>query len=206
MFRHWVKSSLNRRFQEATYNMDLQEWTEGYYKTAGRFMMQLAKDLKQSQFDIGSSWSELTNTEKANIKRAIVEVGHYLMIITALGLIDWDTKNSTWLNKMAEYQLRRLQNEIGVLVPGKPMIDEGLKLVKSPAAAIQTIQSTLDLLNVINPYNYEAIGGEDAIMQSGVFKGHNKAYKYLMKSPLAPMRNTVTRGIAPELAIPFFKQ
>ena len=206
MFRKWVKPSLNRRFQEATYNMDLQEWTEGYYKTAGIFMLQLAKDLKQSQFDIGSSWSELTNTEKANIKRAIVEVGHYLMIITALGLIDWDTKNSTWAGKMAEYQLRRLQNEIGVLVPGKPMIDEGLKLVKSPAAAIQTIQSTLDLLNVINPYNYEAIGGENAIMQSGVFKGHNKAYKYLMRSPLAPMRNTVTRGIAPELAIPFFKQ
>lgn len=206
MFRHWVKSSLNRRFQEVTYNMDLQEWTEGYYKTAGRFMLQLAKDLKQSQFDIGSSWSELTNTEKANIKRAIVEVGHYLMIITALGLIDWDTKNSTWAGKMAEYQLRRLQNEIGVLVPGKPMIDEGLKLVKSPAAAIQTIQSTLDLLNVINPYNYEAIGGKNAIIQSGVFKGHNKAYKYLMRSPLAPMRNTVTRGIAPELAIPFFKQ
>ena len=206
MFRKWVKSSLNRRFQEATYNMDLQEWTEGYYKTAGRFMLQLAKDLKQSQFDIGSSWSELTNTEKANIKRSIVEVAHYLMIVAALGLIDWDTKNSTWAGKMAEYQLRRLQNEIGVLVPGKPMIDEGLKLVKSPAAAIQTIQSTLDLLNVINPYNYEAIGGKNAIMQSGVFKGHNKAYKYLMRSPLAPMRNTVTRGIAPELAIPYFKQ
>ena len=206
MFRKWVKPSLNRRFQEATYNMDLQEWTEGYYRTAGRFMIQLAKDLKQAQFNIGSSWSELTNTEKANIKRSIVEVAHYLMIVAALGLIDWDTKNSTWAGKMAEYQLRRLQNEIGVLVPGKPMIDEGLKLVKSPAAAIQTIQSTLDLLNVINPYNYEAIGGENAIMQSGVFKGHNKAYKYLMKSPLAPMRNTVTRGIAPELAIPYFKQ
>lgn len=207
MFRKWIKPSLNKRFKSASYNYDLQAWTEGYYTTAGKFLWQLAKDLSKSQFDIASSWNELTKTEKANIKRAITEVAHYLAIVVALGLIDWDDKdNRPWLKRMTEYQLRRLQTEVGVLVPGKPMLDEGLKIVKSPFAAITTIQSSLDLINLINPMNYEYFAGEDAILQSGPFKGHSRAYKYLMKSPLVPMRSTITRGIDPELAIPYFKQ
>lgn len=207
MFRKWVKPSLNRRFKSASYNMDLQSWTEGYYVTTGRFLLQLAKELRKSQFDIASDWKNLSRTEKANIKRAVTEVAHYLAVVTVLGLIDWDDKdNRPWLTKMVEYQLRRLKTETGVLIPGKPMIDEGLKIMKSPAAAIQTIQSTLDLIGLINPMNYEVFAGEDAILQSGQFEGKSRAYRLLMKSPLMPMRNTITRDIDPELAIPYFKQ
>ena len=78
--------------------------------------------------------------------------------------------------------------------------------MKSPAAAIQTIQSTLDLIGLINPMNYEVFAGEGATLQSGQFEGKSKAYRLLMKSPLMPMRSTITRGIDPELAIPYFKQ
>ena len=207
MFRKWVKPSWNRRFNSATYNYDLQAWTEGYYVTTGRFLLQLARELRKSQFDIASDWKNLSRTEKANIKRAVTEVAHYLAVVTVLGLIDWDDKdNRPWLTKMVEYQLRRLKTETGVLIPGKPMVDEGLKIMKSPAAAIQTIQSTLDLIGLINPMNYEVFAGEDAILQSGQFEGKSKAYRLLMKSPLMPMRSTITRGIDPELAIPYFKQ
>lgn len=207
MFRKWVKPSLNRRFKSASYNMDLQAWTEGYYVTTGRFLFQLARELRKSQFDIASDWKNLSRTEKANIKRAVTEVAHYLAVITVLGLIDWDDKdNRPWLTKMVEYQLRRLKTETGVLIPGKPMIDEGLKIMKSPAAAIQTIQSTLELIGLINPMNYEVFAGEDAILQSGQFEGKSKAYRLLMKSPLMPMRSTITRGIDPGLTIPYFKQ
>lgn len=207
MFRKWVKPSLNRRFKSASYNMDLQSWTEGYYVTTGRFLMQLAQELRKSQFDIASDWNKLSKTEKANIRRAVTEVAHYLAIITVLGLIDWDDgENRPWLEKMVEYQLRRLRTETGVLIPGKPMVDEGLKIMKSPAAAIQTIQSTLDLAGLVNPMNYEFFAGEDALIQSGQFKDKSKAYRLLMKSPLMPMRSTIVRGIDPELAIPYFKQ
>ena len=207
MFRKWIKPNLNRRFKSATYNYDLQAWTEGYYVTTGRFLLQLAQELRKSQFDIASEWNKLSKTEKVNIRRAVTEVAHYLAIITVLGLIDWDDdEDRPWLEKMVEYQLRRLKTETGVLIPGKPMVDEGLKIMKSPAAAIQTIQSTLDLVGFVNPMNYEVFAGEDAILQSGQFKGKSKAYRLLMKSPLIPMRNTITRGIDPELAIPYFKQ
>lgn len=207
MFRKWVKPSLNRRFKSASYNMDLQSWTEGYYVTTGRFLLQLVQELRKSQFDLASDWNKLSKTEKANIKRAVTEVAHYLAIITILGLVDWDDGGDRpWLEKMVEYQLRRLRTETGVLIPGKPMVDEGLKIMKSPAAAIQTIQSTLDLIGLINPMNYEFFAGEEALIQSGQYEDKSKAYRLLMKSPLMPMRSTIVRGVDPELAIPYFKQ
>lgn len=207
MFRKWVKPSLNRRFKSASYNMDLQSWTEGYYVTTGRFLLQLVQELRKSQFDLASDWNKLSKTEKANIKRAVTEVAHYLAIITILGLVDWDDgENRPWLEKMVEYQLRRLRTETGVLIPGKPMVDEGLKIMKSPAAAIQTIQSTLDLIGLINPMNYEFFAGEEALIQSGQYEDKSRAYRLLMKSPLMPMRSTIVRGVDPELAIPYFKQ
>lgn len=207
MFRKWIKPSINRRFKSASYNMDLQAWTEGYYLTTGRFMMQLAKELKEGQFAIAANWNNLTKTEKANIKRAATEVGHFLIVAAFLGLMDWDdNKNRPWLQKMVEYQARRLYTEIGTQVPGPQMVGEALKILKSPAAGINTLESVLDMVGVMNPMNYETFAGEDAIIQSGRFKGDSKATKLWFESPLIPMNKTIYRSLHPEESIPFFKQ
>ena len=202
MFRKWIKPSLNRRFAEGFYNYDLDAWTEGYYRTAGRFMMQLASDLKNAQFNIATRWGELNNTEKANMKRALTEVAHYLAIVCILGLIDWDDDDDdkTWLMSMVEYQLRRLKTEVGVMLPGPSMIKEGLRIVQSPAAGINTIENLLDLTALLNPTNYT-----DEI-QSGRYKGHSSAYRAFFESPIVPMNKTIYRGLHPDESIPFFKQ
>lgn len=207
MFRKWIKPSVNRRFKSATYNFDMEAWTEGYYRTTGRFMLQLAKELKEGQFAIAANWSNLTNTEKANIKRALTEVGHFLAIALVLGLLDWsDDKDRPWLVKMAEYQSRRLYTELGSMIPGPQMVREGLKIVKSPAAGINTIEDTLNLIGLMNPYNYEWFAGEEALLQSGRFKGESRATKLFYESPVIPMNRTIYRGLHPEDGIPFFKQ
>lgn len=207
MFRKWIKPSLNRRFKSATYNYDLDAWTEGYYLTTGRFMNALFQDLRKAQFDIASKWGELTNTEKANIKRALTETAHFLTVMAALGLIEWsDDRDRPWLVKMVEYQLRRLYTELGALTPTTEMLGEGLRILKSPAAGVNTIEKTLNLIDLLNPMNYEVFNGEDAILKSGPYKDKSKAQQSLLKSPLAPMYNTVLRGIYIEDQIPFFKQ
>lgn len=207
MFRKWIKPSLNRRFKSATYNYDLDAWTEGYYLTTGRFMNALFQDLRKAQFDIASKWGELTNTEKANIKRALTETAHFLTVMAALGLIEWsDDRDRPWLVKMVEYQLRRLYTELGALTPTTEMLGEGLRILKSPAAGVNTVEKTLNLIDLLNPMNYEVFNGEDAILKSGPYKDKSKAQQSLLKSPLAPMYNTVLRGIYIEDQIPFFKQ
>ena len=201
MFRKWIKPSLNRRFKSITYNYDLDSWTEGYYRTAGRFLLQLARDLRESQFNIASRWNELTTTEKFNIKRAIVEVSHFLAVAMIIGLIEWsDDKDRPWLIKMIEYQSRRLYTELGAMIPGKSMITEGLRIIKSPAAGINTIEDMLNLTKLLNPWNYT-----DEI-QSGRYEGHSTAYKSFFESPIIPMNKTIYRSLNPEETIPFYKQ
>jgi hypothetical protein len=207
MFRKWIKPSLNRRFKSATFNYDLDAWTEGYYNTSGRFLLQLAKELKEGQFALSANWNQLTNTEKVNIKRAATEVGHFLIVALVLGLIEWpNDKDRPWAVKMAEYQARRLYTEIGSMIPGPSMLSEGLRIVKSPAAGVNTLEQTLNLVGLLNPWNYEFFNGEDALLKSGRYKGESKATKLFFESPVIPMNKTIYRGIHPEEGIPFFKQ
>lgn len=201
MFRKWIKPSLNRRFSKATYNYDLQAWTEGYYVTFGKFMLQLARDLRNLQFNIGAHLSELTKTEKANIIRAITEVSHFLVLTAVIGLIEWsDDDDRPWLISMLEYQARRLKTELGSMIPGRSMVKEGLKILKSPAAGINTLEHILDLTKLLNPWNYIDE------LQSGRYEGHSTAYKTFFESPIIPMNKTIYKGLHPEEGIPFFKQ
>ena len=91
------------------------------------------------------------------------------------------------------------------MTPGPQMLDEGLRIMKSPAAAINTFEGTIDLIGLLNPFNYEWAGHEDAIIQSGRFKGETRAMRLIYQSPLIPMNNTVYRWLHPEEGIPFFK-
>ena len=201
MFRKWIKPSLNRRFKSATYNYYLDAWTEGYYRTSCRFLLQLARDLRETQFNLAARWNEFTPTEKANIRRALTETGHFLAVMAIIGLIEWsDDKDRPWLVRMAEYQARRLYTELGAMIPGKPMISEGLKIIKSPAAGVNTIEDMLDLTKLLNPWNYMDE------LQSGRYEGHSTAYKSFFESPIIPMNRTIYRGLHPETGIPFFKQ
>lgn len=207
MFRKWMRPSWNRRFNSTTYNYDLQAWTEGYYRTTGRFFLALAQDMRQAQFDIASRWGEMTQTEKANVKRALTEVAHFLAVTAAIGLIEWsDDRDRPWLVRMVEYQLRRLYTELGAMLPGPPMLNEGFKLLQSPAAGVNTLQKAVDLVGIMNPFNYETFNGEEALIKGGQFEGYSKAQRILLRSPLVPMRNTILKGFHPEESIPFYKQ
>ena len=154
-----------------------------------------------STLDQNSDAEDLTSTEKANIKRALTETGHFLAVMAIIGLIEWsDDKDRPWLVRMTEYQMRRLYTELGAMIPGKSMISEGLKIIKSPAAGVNTIENILDLTKLLNPWNYT-----DEI-QSGRYEGHSTAYKSFFESPVIPMNRTIYRGLHPETGIPFFKQ
>lgn len=206
LFRKFIKPSLNRRFKSATYNFDLDHATEGYYMTTGRFLWQLIKELKEGQFAVIANFDNLSQEEKNNIWRTVTEVGHLFILSLILGCIDWpDDKDRPWLIKMVEYQTRRLYTEIGAMTPGPQIPDEGFRILKSPAAAINTFEGTIDLIGLLNPFNYEWAGHEDAIIQSGRFKGETRAMRLIYQSPLIPMNNTVYRWLHPEEGIPFFK-
>lgn len=206
MFRKYMKESLNRRFQDIRDDQRTGDWTEGYYRTTGRFILKCMKDIREGQFAIIANFRNLDNREKQNIRRAIMELGHVAVLGFALGILDHikdKDDEKPWLLAMLEYQARRLYTEVGSLTPGLQMPGEALKLIKQPAAAVSSMETLLDLFGLMNPYNYEAIGGEDALIKSGKYKGHNKAYKLFFNAlPWQPLY----KGLHPAESIPFYKQ
>lgn len=208
MFRKWMRPSFNRRFKSLRYNFDLADWEEGYYNTLGKFLWQAAKELKQGKFALIANYRELSPKEKANMRRACTEFTHLIAVAALLTFIAWpEDKDSTAMVKMIELQLRRLYTEVGSQTPGPQMFKEGLRIVKSPAATVNTIEETMNLLGLFNPYNYEAVGGEDALLKSGRFKGKSKATKYFYEStPVVKINKTIYRALHPEESIPFYKQ
>ena len=213
LYRRWMRPGWIRRFQGATENKDLGQWTEGYYNTVWNFTKNLVTDLRNSELSIATRWGELEAHQKKNFIRAASEVGHFLSILFAIMLYnkitdddDRLTSEKSWAERMFEYQLYRSKSEVGVFIPGPTMINEGLKMVQSPAAGINTLENSLGLLRLLNPYNYETFAGEDAVIKHGRHKGRSKAQKYIIASPATLFYNTIDKGLHPESSIPFYKQ
>lgn len=207
MYRKYMRPAYNRRFRGITYNFDLQEWTEGYYHTAGRFIGQLVKELRQGQFNLSTNYKNLDQREKYNIRRALIEVSTFLALGLLLGALDGiPDDEDDWAINMAEYQARRLFTEVGALTPTPLMLNEAGKLLKTPAAGIVTIEGVLDLAGLFIPSNYETFNGEDAILKSGRYKGESKATKLFWESPLFPFHRTIYRGLHPDEMTSYFKK
>lgn len=207
MYRKYLRPSYNRRFRGITYNFELQEWTEGYYHTAGRFMGQLIKELRQGQFNLSTNYKNLDQREKYNIKRALTEVVTFLALGLLLGALDdLPDDEDNWAINMAEYQARRLFTEVGALTPTPLILNEAGKLLRTPAAGIVTIEGVLNLVGLFNPNNYETFNGEDAIIKSGRYKGKSKATKLFWESPLFPFHRTIYRGLHPDEMTNYFKK
>ena len=194
LFRNWMVDAFNRRFQDSKYDFSLESEYEGYYRTSAKFVYGLVKDLKTMSLNMSESWNELTPHQKANMKRAITEVTHFILISLALGVISWsDDKNRPWLEKMSEYQLRRMQTEIGAMIPNPTMLQQGLKLIQSPAAGIDAVNKVLNIFKVTT-------WGDK--LESGPYKDSYKIEKYLLD--ITPYKG-IKRALNPEEGIDFLK-
>lgn len=203
-YRKYLKPALNRRFAPASKDFDLDIETEGYYQTAWFFLKQLSQDIKDGQWQMAVRWENLDDYQKGNIRKALKEMEIFLLILAAtifMDFKDFDDKDNPWALKILAYQTKRLYTEIGALTPTPAMLSEGLKILKSPAAAINTAESALALIGCLNPFAWV---GEDAIIQTGRFKGKTRGYRLLMNSPLVPTTRTWYRVTHPEEAIKYF--
>lgn len=198
LYRKWIRPNYMKRFKSARYNMDLGQWTQGYYNTSAGFILTLLKDMRNMQFQWASRYNELTKEEKYNLKRAATEVGHFIALVTFLGLMEWDDDGDRpWALQMAEYQARRLYTELGAQVPGPQMLGEGLRILNQPAAGLNTIQRIIDTTKLVFPSSWT-----DEI-ESGRYEGYVPAQKYILE--LVPMRRTIYNALSPEESLAFFK-
>jgi hypothetical protein len=204
MFRKFIRPGWNRRWRSKYYNYELDDVTEGYYQTMRRFLTVLGRDLAQGQLAITTHWNELTDQERANMMRALAEVGYMtafalmsqVLIFAADGVDDDDPEG--WALNMAAYQVRRTLGELRfyIPVPGFGSSDF-LRILQSPAAAVQNIQQLNNTLNyVFNPFTW----GET--MERGQYEGWPKVARYGVD--LVPMNRTIRGIMTPEDKLKYF--
>lgn len=175
-YRKWMKVQMNRRFQPLQYNLATNTWEEGYYVTMGRILNELVRGKVQ----IGQIWDELTEPEKANLKRGIVEILQFAAVWCLANLIEWpDDKKRPWLVKLAEYSSKRAAHELGGLTPSFVFLRENLKTIKTPIPAISVVQNSVELLSsCVDPTDWF-----DEI-QTGPYKGMSTLEKNFIKAPI----------------------
>lgn len=162
-FRQWMPAHYSRRFSSASYDSRLDQWREGYYRTLGRFTINLMKDISRGKFELATNWNSLNTTEKANIKRAMTELISFGVIAALISMIGPEKdKKGKWGERMVVYQLKRLQLETGASIPWFSALENASTILQSPAAAINSFNNLLEVVQVWNMFDE---------IESGRYKG-----------------------------------
>lgn len=205
-FRKYIPVSIQRRFGEAQYNFDLDTPTEGYYRTFGKMLLKIYKEAKAQRCSIFSTgvWKKMNKWEKANCVRSIVEMSQTLLIYGAVQILEMSMgdqpKQSPWALKMLDYRYRRLYSELAAFTPSLGMINEGLKIIDSPFAACRIMDKNIELLEIMNPFNW----AEDAVIKQGKYAGHTKGAKAVLQC--LPVYSSIINLIDPYEATKFYKR
>lgn len=184
MYRNWMRPLWLKRYGVERYNYDTGTFEEGYYRPLWRFMKNLANDLRKGEFDLVKEWHNFTSIEKSQRYRAIAEIATFLSLLgiieTLKGTPDDDEKDD-WLTEYITYSIIRLKADLGSLMPGPTMLDEGLRLFDNPFAAVRVLKNTRQLLNLFDPDVWTTE------IDQGIYKGYTKAGK-IMLQPLPFIR------------------
>lgn len=192
-YRDFMPPLIRARYGKAMSSLEGKRDTEGFYRTTGRFVWNIIKDLKNGQMNIMQEWNNLDDTQRRNIWRAITETGNIIFFMAVSALLKGDSKERPWAMRVLAYLPTRMKTEIGALHPFG-VYSEGKKIVKSPFASTNILDRIEGLLSLFWIPNYF-----DEI-ERGDYKGHSTAYKAFIKSPFSLWYTTVKRMTKPERA------
>jgi len=168
-FRGWAYEGFQRRWKSKRDNHLLESETEGFYRSGGRVIGGLMKDLSKLNLQLAKeNWSELTPNEKANVRRLVTESAMIAATLSAaviLGnagkMVEEEYGSDSWEDRlvlgsfeMMTYQTNRLYTEIFAFI--NPL--EAVRLIRSPAASMSIVENTIKVLQQLtNPFEeYEA--------------------------------------------------
>jgi hypothetical protein len=165
MLRKWMLPGIMRRYRgistvgkkdlrdiDKFYSEALMSDQEGNYTTAVRFINNLRKSMKEMQFVLAynTNWDNLTDIEKSNIKKTVLELSIIVGTFAASTLlyalakdIDDDDEFTKKALFTTTFFTRRLYSEMAFFV----MPAEGIRILRSPAASISILESSIKVLD-----------------------------------------------------------
>lgn len=171
--RQWMVEHYSRRYRGKHWDASLKEWREGYYNTVGQLFTSWGRALFHFESEYATRWSEMTDSQKANVRRAMAE---QIVLFSLLGLSfalgePEDHKKELW-HRMWIYQTKRAIMDVRGSTPyGVPM--EMTKMINSPMAATNTVNALM--------YPFVGLPDIDKTIKSGRYKGWNKYGRNMLK-------------------------
>lgn len=171
--RQWMVEHYSRRYRGKHWDASLKEWREGYYNTVGQLFTSWGRALFHFESEYATRWSEMTDSQKANVRRAMAE---QIVLFSLLGLSfalgePEDHKKEFW-HRMWIYQTKRAIMDVRGSTPyGVPM--EMTKMINSPMAATNTVNALM--------YPFVGLPDIDKTIKSGRYKGWNKYGRNMLK-------------------------
>jgi len=199
MFRKFMSPGVRRRFGRLSVDNELSELHEGFFVTTARLLRNEMVELKNW---LTFKENNLTEHEKANLKKTIAEVGMWVttmaMFAAAAGFLGDD--DDSWAGALVLYEIKRLQTELGFYF--NPA--ETLKIIKSPAATTTTIQRIIRLTDQLVHSVYDQEYTHYQTSGHGHKKGDSKVWDAV--KDLVPAVQGIERSKHPEEAIKYFNK
>ena len=196
-YRDWLPAQMQYRYGKRTHNMDLDEDTEGYYRTGYNFVNTLVHEIRHSSFNLHATWDQLDDWEKQNIYKCITEIGTYFTlaaVATFFGKANPEDK--TWAKRVLRYMALREKTEHAILTPasGLQFPKEVLNIITSPMACTATAEKFQGIIEAIYIPNWFQE------VESGKYKGMSEGQRGLLTSPLSLWYSTIKRTLDPSQA------
>lgn len=203
MFRKFIVPGFRRRWGNKYVNNFTGDFTEGNYRTFGRFAWSMLKDLNLFHLTMWqTNWQDLTRVEKANVKRTLGELvflASAIILINALAKLKANDDDEEWLYDFLSYQALRLRAELAFFInPSASM-----QILRSPAAAMSMVENTIKLFGQLSD---PLMNGDLQFerYQRGPWKGRLKINKTLLNYVPAMKQVYRLRDINEQLS--WFKQ
>lgn len=214
MYRNWIVPMFNRKFGEEIYNENLGTTIEGNYRTLGKFLVNVASDIRKMQFsEAFSRFSQLEDSKKANIVKAILEMA-LLALMVAFTSLMWDDdedkkkgnkeryKGRVWASLAFEYVMRRVIMDLQFHVPNTNIYSAVEKTISTPAVALGSIDQ---LLKIFTVFHHVSTGEAFDEVERGGYKGEMVIIKDLSKIPVFNLIDRIRNDIHPEKRIDYTK-
>ena len=179
LFRKFIAPGVARRYKKKSYVERMGDYTEGYYRTTGRFLTNLIRDIKVYKTAVLSEdWGKLTKEEKANIVKTVNDLVFLVLAIAMVALLSGgDDDDDNWTKDFITYQMMRFQTEILFFTP---KLDESWSILRSPFASMTLLQNVID--------TFDQLAHPTERYQRGPWKGHLK-YEKIMWNYVPVMRS-----------------
>jgi len=179
---------------------DLKQFQEGTYTTFIRMISQLVKEgdiMKLATISKTNTWNQMTDTEKANVKKAAMEYATIALTLAAAYVLrglaaDLPEDDPAYTGLMlSAFAARRLHMEL--FAYSNPL--EALTLMRSPAASISLFEKSGKLMvQLLSDTTGYVFSGENFdTYDRGELKGMYKIQKYSMD--LLPVLNQTNRTV-----------